>query len=104
MHNNRVIPCRTASILSKLLQHESVSDCVHERKGESGTDKSEEVAVVLLADTVVDPSAVVVEFIYASVALAAVFGRSEHVGVAHLTQVLILCPIESQSLCLSHPL
>lgn len=47
------------------------------------------MAVVSLADTIVDPTAVVVEFVDTTVAAAAVLGSVLNVGVTNLTHELV---------------
>ena len=71
-------------------QNSGVCGVVQQSHSEYQTYQLEEVAVVGLADAVVEPTAVMVEAVDAAVTSAAVFGVVLDMRLAHFTVVLEL--------------
>ena len=78
----------------QIVDHKAVRDVVHQRHEEHQHYQSEEEFVVRTSNAVVEPAAVVVEFVDAAVAASAMLRSVVHVRLADLTLKLIIAPVE----------
>lgn len=77
-----------------VINDEAVRDVVNQCHTESGNDQPEELFVVFGPHTVVDPPAVVVKFVHAPVASAAVLRRLKDVSIANFAHKLVAISVE----------
>lgn len=78
----------------KVVNDDRIGDIVHQSHEKGPNYQPEERFVVLGPDTVVDPPAVVVEFIHAAIAGATVLRGFKHVSVAHLAHKIVFVAVK----------
>ena len=72
-------------LLRKVIHDDNIGYVVHQTHQEDEHNQDKEVPVVLLAYTIIQPSAVMVKAFDTSVACSAMLGTLSHIGVTDLT-------------------
>lgn len=89
------------ALRQKVVDDKSVSNVVHQAHPKDPDYQLEELIVILFTNAVVEVPAVVVEAGGAPVALSAVLGACEHVGIADLAVILVLGRVKGYTLLLA---
>ena len=82
----------------QIVQHKAIGHIVHQAHEEHAYDQSEEQKVVLFTDTVVEPDAVVIEFVHTTIAFATVLGCIGHCCLANIALKVIICAVKFKSI------